>query len=334
MRSPSALQRLFRRRALTVFSPRRLTITTCVLAVAVLAVTAQSCAADPPLTVRVPVQDTPTRGNHSYFIALLKAALERGGPGPVTVTEAPLIGSQDRLLRYLETGEYLDVYWVGTTPDRETRLAPVRIPLTGGLLGIRLPVILPERQEEFARIRSTEDLRRYTACQGSQWPDSDILEANSLPVLRINQFHVMYHMLRAGRCDYFPRSVIEVYAEVAAQPQNSFLIDETLIMAYRYPLYFFTSRLNMPLNRRLTAGLTAMAHDGSLRALIEAHPTTAPAFPLSRYQGARVLPLVNPLLPEETPLGDRDLWVPFPGLPPLLAHPPRRNSPLPQGRPY
>lgn len=267
-----------------------------------------------PLTVRVPVQDTAIRGNHPYFIDLLQAALERGGQSPAIVSAVPLIGSQERLLRYLEAGEHIDVYWVGTAPDRERRLAPVRVPLTGGLLGIRLPVILPQRQEEFARIRSVEDLRQYTACQGDQWPDSDILEANGLPVLRINQFHVMYEMLRAGRCDYFPRSVIEVYAEVAAQPQKSFMIDETLVLAYRYPLYFFTSRDNIALNRRLEAGLTAMAHDGSLMALIETHPTTSPAFPLHRFQGARVLTLSNPLLPQETPLADRSLWVPFPGV--------------------
>lgn len=268
-----------------------------------------------PLTVRVPVQDTAIRGNHAYFLGLLQAALERGGQGPVTVQAVPVIGSQERLLRYLEAGEHIDVYWVGTSPDRERRLAPVRIPLTGGLLGIRLPVILPQRQAEFSRIRTLEDLRQYTACQGAQWPDSDILEANGLPVLRINQFQVMYEMLRAGRCDYFPRSVIEVYAEVAAQPHNRFVIDETLVLAYRYPLYFFTSRANTTLTQRLDAGLTAMAHDGSLMALITAHPTTASAFPLSRFQGARVLSLKNPLLPEETPLADSRLWVAFPGFP-------------------
>lgn len=282
-----------------------------------------------PFSVRAPAQDVGIRGNHPYFLTLLQAALERGGPGPVVITEVPVPASQERQLRQLEAGEHIDVYWVGTDPDRERRLAPVRVPLTGGLLGIRLPVILPQRQEEFARIRTLEDLRQYTACQGDQWPDSDILEANGLPVLRINQFQVMYEMLRAGRCDYFPRSVIEVYAEVAAQPQNSFVIDETLVLAYRYPLYFFTSRTNTDLNRRLHDGLTAMAHDGSLKALIENHPTTAPAFPLSRFQGARVLSLTNPLLPQDTPVQDQALWLPFPGLPATADF--RGSAPLHDG---
>lgn len=274
------------------------------------------CPASAETVVRIPAPGSAADTSHRLFADLLTAVLDRTTPqdGPARVQITATSPAQDRILRDLETGA-LDVYWVGTNPAREQRLLPVRVPLTGGLLGLRVPVIRPDRQAEFDRISSLDTLRGLTACQGDQWPDSDILEANGLTVARINHFRLMYDMLKAGRCDYFPRGLQEVYAEVASQPPGTVIAYDRLILAYRYPMYFFTGPARTDLARRLSDGLTAMAHDGSLRRFWESHPVTRDLFPLTRFADSRVLLLTNPRLPQDTPVQDQALWLPFPGLP-------------------
>ena len=280
--------------------------------------------------VRIPAAGSAADTSHRFFADLLAQVLARtaatDGPARVEITASS--PAQERILRDLETGG-LDVYWVGTNPTREQRLLAVRVPLTGGMLGLRVPVIRADRVADFDRITGLNDLRGLTACQGDQWPDSDILEANGLTVARINHFRLMYDMLKAGRCDYFPRGLQEVYAEVAGQPPGTVIAYDRLVIAYRYPMYFFTGPNNGALAQRLTAGLTAMAHDGSLRRFWESHPVTQGVFPLTRFNDSRVLLLTNPMLPKETPVQDQALWLPFPGLPPGADF--RGNAPLRDG---
>ena len=66
----------------------------------------------------------------------------------------------------------------------------------------------------FDQTSTLAELKKLSACQGMHWPDSDILEQAGFKVMRAVKFESMYEMLLAGRCDYFPRSVAEGYAEV------------------------------------------------------------------------------------------------------------------------
>lgn len=288
-------------------------------------------AAPPQTEVRIPSPGSAADISHRFFADLLTTVLARTADrdGAAQVVLQPTSPSQGRILRHLEQNELIDTYWVGTNPIREERLRPVRVPLTGGLLGLRIPVILRERTADFDRISTLQDLRQLTACQGSQWPDSDILEANGLPVLRIIQFRLMYDMLKAGRCDYFPRGLNEVYAEVSSFPDDTFVAYDRLVLAYRYPMYFFTSRDNTALADRLERGLTDMAHSGALWRFMENHPVTHSVFPLDRFRSSALFLLTNPMLPPQTPVRDAALWLPFPGLPHEADF--RGNAPLRDG---
>lgn len=261
--------------------------------------------------VRIRGKQSAQDGSHDYFVKLLELALAKTeaeyGPACVKVTDVNLV--QGRALEELSITSGIDVDWAGTDVEREEKLRPIRIPLVGGLLGYRVPVIRKVDEYWFALIRSVADLKKYIAVQGIHWPDTQILKDAGLPVYGISDFKLMYPMLKQGRVDYFLRGVNEVYAEMETQNDDRLVAFDSLIVSYKLPMYFFTALKNENLAYRIEQGLRRAINDGSFRRFMESHPATAPLFPLSRFDDAVVLQLPNAGLPKETPIKDSSLWI-------------------------
>lgn len=270
-----------------------------------------------PLLVKIRSEQSPRDLSHDYFVKLLELALgktqEEYGVARVMVTS--FNPTQKRALHELSLGGVLTVDWAGTSREREKMLRPIRVPLIGGLLGYRVPVIHRDSVASFSSVRTLDDLKLHTAVQGTHWPDTDILEGAGLKVQRVSSFGLMYDLLLRGRADYFPRGLNEVYAELKAVPDGTLVAFDSLLIAYPLPMYFFTGRHNEELAQRIEKGLRMAIADGSFMRFMEHHPATAPMFPLSKYARSRVIRLANPDLPEETPLGDESLWVRIGGAP-------------------
>ena len=178
-----------------------------------------------------------------------------------------------------------------------------------GLIGQRVPVIRARDAAAFAAVRGVEDLRRFTACQGAQWPDFDVLAASGLPQVTNVYFDQLYAMLRAGRCDYFARGLAEVAEEYEAYGGSDLLVFDKLVIAYPMPVYFYVAPGMDNLARRLEEGLRHMLANGELRHMLSTHPSTRGAFPLERFNDATIIRLPNPNLPPATPLSDSSLWL-------------------------
>ena len=217
---------------------------------------------------------------------------------------------QGRLFRFLDN-ESLDIIWSGTNEMREMQYIPIRIPLTKGMLGYRVLLVHKDNQDKFNQITNESKLKKLIACQGAHWPDSDILEDNGYTVSRVVHYEAMFQMLNKKRCDYFPRAVFEGKIELVNmhdQYPNLVLVEKMLIK-YHLPLYFFVSKTDTVLAKRLHEGLIEATKDGSLIDLLKSHETTKHIFPLSQWQGSRVFSLINAKLPKKTPLDNQALWI-------------------------
>lgn len=252
--------------------------------------------------------------SHDYFVGLLQMALdltqEEFGPEQVTFTRSVL--QQGRALAELKhnTGQ-LDVYWAGTDSLREKELRPIRIPLIKGALGIRVAIIRKDRLNDFQQIHTLADLQHFSACQGTHWPDSDILENAGIRVLRNPVYEPMFAMVNAGRCDYFPRGIHEGFVEMKAREQQypELMLYEGLLIQYRFPMYFFVAQSNKALAIRIEKGLRAAQANGQFDRYMQQHPTTAHLYPLASWIHRPSVHLPNPDLPDETPLQDKNLWM-------------------------
>ena len=156
------------------------------------------------LTVRVLKQEAEAAaGEWTYYAQAQALALDRTekefGRYEFEVIDLPM--EQDRSLRSLAEGRFVDVTWTMTSTEREASLRPIRIPLLKGLLGYRLFLIRND-DRRFDSIRTAEELAPMQAGQGVGWPDVDILQAGGLSVQTGHDFEGLFGMLERGRFDY------------------------------------------------------------------------------------------------------------------------------------
>lgn len=250
--------------------------------------------------------------SHNYFVTLLQMMLDNTASeyGQSNVTHVVRM-EQGRAFYELKRGKIIDVYWAGTSIDREEEFTAIRIPLLKGLLGYRLSIIREDSQSNFQSIKNLKDLKKYTACQGRHWPDSDILENAGIDVRRGPIYELMFGQLAAGRCDFFPRGIHEGGPELTARRDkypNLRLFSDTIVY-YPFPMYFFVRKGNIDLAERLELGLERAIDSGEFDLLLEKHPITSKLFPLTQWGEKNIIAIRNPLLPRDTPITNSRYWV-------------------------
>lgn len=244
---------------------------------------------------------------HSYATDLLALALQRAGR-PEHLEPAREVMSQSRaLLEMSRPRPPLDVFWTMTSREREQRLLPVRLPLERGLLGWRVPLVRRADLARFAQVQRLRDLAALTAVQMHDWPDTQILRANGLPVETSTQYEALFAMLARGRADYFPRSLIEASAEAQAHAELDLVVEPTLLLFYRAPVYFFVTPSRPDLAADLQRGLELALADGGQERLFRQY--FGGLLEHHRTMSRRLMPLHNPELTADTPLDRKALWL-------------------------
>jgi hypothetical protein len=278
------------------------------LAALPLLLAARPLAAQPGEAVRIPRHVSMPDPQLAYMRRIVELALSHTG-SRLELRPVELDMSQGRSLIELAAGHSpVDLMWTVTDREREASgLLPVRIPIDRGLMGWRLLLVRRSELAQWRQVRRLDDLRQRLAGQGHDWPDTTILRANGLKVGTSSGYDSLFRMLAAGRIDYFPRSILEIDAELAGGRYPELAIAPDLMLHYPAAAYLFVSPRRPELAAELKAGLEAAVADGSFQrlhraqygALIKAHPVSK----------ERVLRLTNPLLPAETPTRRHELWL-------------------------
>jgi ABC-type amino acid transport substrate-binding protein len=115
-------------------------------------------------------------------------------------------------------------------------------------------------------------------------------------------------MLSYKRFDFFPRGISEIFTELNKESAQNpdLVIDENLLIHYPWPYYFFVSKSNPQLQKRLELGLRKMIKDGSFDAIFWKY--NGKAIEAVNFKKRRIIHMKNHLLPKETPLNDAALW--------------------------
>jgi hypothetical protein len=257
-------------------------------------------------TVTYPQSGSPGDARDVYPIKLLQMALDKAGTTPyvLQVSDVPML--QARSFLELAHGNRLRVAWGMTSIERETKLLPIRIPIFKGLIGWRLALVREDRSEAFDTVHDVQGLRRLVAGQGHDWPDTAILRGNGMEVIGVPGYDSLFRMLAAGRFDYLPRSMVEIWAEEEQHRKEGIVIDQHLLIRYRTAFYFFTNKSDTGLADTIRTGLERAIADGSFDKLFCAQ--YAPEIARAKLVRRTVVDLVNPFLPPETPLARKELW--------------------------
>ena len=258
-------------------------------------------------TVFFPPPESPQDHRSDYQFALLQLALTRAG-GEFYPKRSNEAMPQSRALEELMTcSRNIQVVASMTSIDREARLRPIRIPIMRGLIGWRIPLVAANRPDLLEHVKTRADLKNFTAGQGPDWPDTEILRGNGLSVNAGGQYQSLFKMLAMHRFDYFPRSAIEIWPEIDEHIAKGLVADTHIVIHYPAAVYFFVCPHDERLAAALRSGLEKAVADGSFDRLFTFYFKKT----LKRADIAHrtVIELNNPILPPETPLQRKELWL-------------------------
>ena len=260
-------------------------------------------------TLRIGAPQSEYDASHSYFKALIEMAYAKQQiPLDIQISNHMV---QDRAMAEIKAGRRLDVYWVGTNIKRESEFAYVDIPLVKGLLGYRVFVLHSSKIAKLRQVKSLNELRRLMLCQGTHWPDTDIMKASKLRIVSNTIYENLFKQVYNGRCDVFPRGIHEGLTEVRARINimPELRIYDELMLYYPFAMYFFVNKNNQQLADKLKRGLEIAIDDGSFESHMKQHPVTQHLFPLDKWIGNRMIKIPNPYLSEKTDINNSRYWI-------------------------
>ncbi len=249
---------------------------------------------------------------YTYMNTLLKLVLEQSRDkfGPFQL-EAVSDMTHRRGRASLIQGDRIDVMASAVNACLLELLRPIPIPIERGLLGYRVFFVNKQRADEFSAINSLNELNQsFSAGFGSGWVDHQILVFNQVPVVASSYYTSLFKMLAAGRFDYFPRGINEIWLEHEQFGKifPNLGIERKLAFYYPYPRFFFVNKHNAILAERIEFGLKKIRNNGLFQELFEHHHQNA--IEQTKISQRRVFELDNPLLPAGIPKPDTSSWLP------------------------
>ena len=248
------------------------------------------------------------RNDHrsDYPLQVLQLALSKTSENVVFMASDSIMDQERALWQMDVPNGGIDVVWTMTSTERERQYIPIRIPVDKGLLGWRLALIPAGKPRQFRNTAHIADLQKLTACQGHDWPDTGILRANGLPVIVDASYDNLFSLVSKGSADYFPRSVNEIWDELATRQGQGIGLDPYIALHYQAAMYFFVAKSNRKLADAILAGLEKAIADGSFDRLFNS--VHRDILRKANLSARRVIQLDNPLLSPLTPFNRKELW--------------------------
>lgn len=263
---------------------------------------AARCALADGLLYPRPETSDDERGTYTY--QLLQLALTKAGSSRKLELTQHVMPQGRSIVEIAAGSGKLHVIATMTSREREEKLLPIRIPISKGLIGWRLLLVRADQTELLRHVDSLPELRPYRMAQGHDWPDLGILGHNGLQGAAVSNYASLFEMLKAGRIDYLPRSVMEAPNEAARHKELA--IEPYLLLHYPAPDYFFVNRADIELADEIRRGLELAIADGSMDKLFYQH--YGKLLRQANLDKRRILELKNPELTPETPFERKELW--------------------------
>lgn len=273
---------------------------------------AASCRAENAMVYIYNAPESPLDRRYNYHWEILKTALDKTTDkyGPYRM-EASGFMTEKRQAHELKnaTGK-LTVMYLGTIPDFEKELVPVRIPVDKNLGGYCIFLIRKGEQERFNGVKSLADLRAFSFGLGLGWIDVDILKFNNFNVVTGSSYDGMFEMLVNKRFDVLLRAAVEVLDEYEQRKDKlpEMEIEQSLILYYPLPMYFWFAKTDegRKLAARAEEGMRLMIDDGTYDKIFAKYQS--PKVEQLNLKNRKVFKIENPFLGPETPFSDKRLW--------------------------
>jgi hypothetical protein len=218
---------------------------------------------------------SPADLRREYSKALLLQVMERTVPefGPYTIEYADIHMERPRLLEALKDGKLINVTAYPADAKWLKALRAVPVPTDMGLQSWRIALIDSKNQDRFRKLALPQGLKEMTAGVGAVWVTRASLHDNGFHYVTGSNYIGLFDMLIAGRFDYFPRGVNEIFQEYDQRKQAfpQLAVEESIVLHDNIPSMFFVSPRNPRLYQRIRAGMEALLNDGTLERFVLEH---------------------------------------------------------------
>lgn len=218
---------------------------------------------------------SPADFRREYSKALLQQVMERTEAefGPYTIEYADAHMERPRLLAALKDGAMVNVTAYPADAKWLKALSYVPVPTDMGLQSWRIALIDRKQQARMRKLALPDGLKGLTAGVGSVWVTRASLQENGYRHVTGSNYLGLFTMLMAGRFDYFPRGVNEIFHEYDQRKVAfpNLAVEESIVLHDQIPSLFFVSPKHPRLHRRILAGMESMLSDGSLERFVLEH---------------------------------------------------------------
>ena len=175
------------------------------------------------------------------------------------------------------------------------RLRPVPIPITGGILGLRVGWTNPTSLADLQVIRSIKDLQRISLVQGLGWSDVEIFDRAGLRTYTARSEKLL-RLVNDNRVQLFPRGVAELEAEnsMVRSLYPQMVLDSHLLIIYPFAGFFYVAPENTALAGAIQIGFERVIADGSYQRLVEESIMTPWLRRQLQLRSRRILVVHNP----------------------------------------
>lgn len=172
-------------------------------------------------------------------------------------------------------GAGIDVMWASVTKEREQQMRVVSIDLLKNLNNYRVLLINKDMQAQFSKVKTLNDLRKFTVGSGEHWTDGSIFKDNGFNVTVTSSYSGLFKMLAARRFNFISRGLHEIGYDSTEYKDLGLIQEQTILLKYDLPIRysFFVNKNNTMLADRLERGLKIAQQDGSFDQLFYQMPS-------------------------------------------------------------
>jgi ABC-type amino acid transport substrate-binding protein len=256
--------------------------------------------------------ESKTDMRYNYHWEILQTALEKTKAqyGSYIMKPSQTMPEKRQVFELKYATGKLTVMFLGTNPEFEKELVPVRIPVDKNLAGYMVFLIREEDQPKYDNVNSLEDLRKLKIGLGFGWIDVKILEYNKFKVVTGSSYEDLFKMLVNKRFDVFSRSAVEILNEYKQHKTQmpGIEIENKLLSYYPLPMYFWFSNTDegKRLAKRAEEGMLMMIQNGTYDKIFMKY--FGNTFKQLDLKSRKMFSIENPFLVPETPFNDKRLW--------------------------
>lgn len=244
-----------------------------------------------------------------YWQGLLKLALQKSGtPFHLVAVDGRGL-THARIARNLNSDGSINVAYMGTSPEFEERLLPIRIPVFRGLIGYRILMIRDDKQPLFNGITDLSGLKGVSLGLGIQWSDVPIMRDAGFDVVQVH-YENLFKALDAGRFNAVSRAAHEIgpELEILAKKYTQLVAERSLIIGFRQASFFFVGKDDHALADVIRNGLLNAYHDGSFMQYFDESPVVQRAKQLLLEPQRKLLWIENRELSEQARMIPLKFW--------------------------